>query len=275
MVSRYVRAHSIEEALRLHREEAGSVFLAGGTEIGRLGSSVDAKSVISLRDLPLHRMEADERGVRIGAMVSFSEALESPLSPPFLREALRFMGSATKRNMATVGGNVALSSDSSYLMCSLLAARARVTTAFLSEEGTYGEENLPLREYSAYHGQYANSLVLEIVLPPLKRFVASARFSRTVESQSSVVCSFGSERGRGSLCDHVRMYAALKGSGILRFKATENLLEQGSVTREEFQSMLSGECPCVSDITGSAQYKSYIVVEALWQMYRRFLKEDV
>lgn len=273
MIRQFYSPKTTEEALLLHRKKANSIYLGGGTEINRLDSSVDASSVISLQKLGLDAISHDEHGLHIGAMVTFTKALENESVPAWLKEALRFMGSETKRNMATIGGNIALSSDDSYLLCTLLASRCRITTASLEEDGTYGEENLPLREYEAFHDQYANCLILEINLPDRERFVASRRFARTVESHSAVVCAFGSEKGQ--LPQHVRMYAALKGSSIERFKESENLLEAGSATREDFHASLEKECNAVDDFTGSAAYKRYLAEEALWEMYQESLKEGV
>lgn len=274
MIRQFLRPKSVKEALEMQRSKAKSVYLAGGTEIDRLDSSIQPSVVISLQDLKLDAITEDEHGIHIGSMVTFAKALESDLVPDFLKEALRFMGSATKRNMATIGGNVALSSDDSYLMPTLLAARCRLSTAAMQEDGSYGTENLPIREYDAYHEQYFRCLILDVVIPPRVRFVQSRRYARTVESHSALTCAFGSERNGQGIAEHVRMYAALKGSGIERFKETENLLEQGKVERESFHSILKTECVTKSDVTGSADYKSYLAEEAMWEMYGQFLKEE-
>jgi len=276
MLRQFSTPQTIKDALNLHRAKAGSLYYAGGTEINRLGSTVDGTGAISLEGLGLDGISRDEHGVHLGAMVTFQKALESEEIPQSLKDALFFMGSFTKRNMATIGGNIALCADDSYLMCTMLALRARLETAGLAEDGTYSEENLPLREYHAHYEQYRGSLILEVIIPPYRRFVASRRFAKTVESHSAVTCSFGSEKTEMGMPVHTRMYAAIKGTGLLRFKETENLIEQqGMVSREEFHHTIQAEIIARDELTGSEAYKRYITEEAFWQMYGKFHEEGV
>lgn len=51
-------------------------------------------------------------------------------------------------------------SDHSYLAPALLASRCRLLTANLTEKGVYSEDNIPIREYHAYHKQFAGTLLL-------------------------------------------------------------------------------------------------------------------
>ncbi|MFA6776106.1 MAG: FAD binding domain-containing protein [Sphaerochaetaceae bacterium] len=276
MLHQFIAPQTISEALNLHRAKTGSVYYAGGTEINRLGSTVKGKSAIGLQALGLDGISKDEHGVHIGAMVTFQKALESEFVPDVLKTALSFMGSFTKRNMATIGGNVAMCSDDSYIVCTLLALRARLETAQLAEDGSYSEENLPLREYHAHFDQYKESLILEVVVPNFHRFVASRRFSRTIESHSAVTCAFGCECGGKGMVSHSRMYAAIKGTGLIRFKETENLIEQQDhVRRDAFHATLQKEITAIDDVTGGGAYKRYITEEAFWEMYEAFHKEEV
>jgi putative selenate reductase FAD-binding subunit len=113
-----------------------------------------------------------------------------------------------------------------------------------------------------------------VIIPDHSRFVASRRFARTVEGRAAVTCAFGSECTENGVVSHARMYAAIKGTGLVRFKETENLIEQQSqVEREEFHRVLQGEITATDDLTGSAAYKRYITEEALWEMYQKFFKE--
>jgi len=273
VITQFYRPKTVKEALLIHKEKPVCVYLAGGTEINRLNSTIEAKAVISLQDLKLNDISVDEHGLHLGSMVTFTQALESPLVPDFLKDALLFCGSKTKRNMATIGGNVALCSDDSYLMCTLLASRARVVTRSMAEDCRITEENLPLREYHAYYEHYQNVLLVALEIPDYHRYVFSRRFAKTMESHSSVVCAFGCEDETIRRCSEVRMYAAVKGTGVQRFKKTENALEQGPVDRVEFHKILESEIQATDDLSGSAAYKRYLVEEALYQMYEQYRKE--
>jgi CO/xanthine dehydrogenase FAD-binding subunit len=109
----YVRAHSLEEAIQLLTEPGiVSKPLAGGTDIlvyVRQGEPwFDRLVDVSL--LPeLKTIKGDDTCVRIGAGVTFAEAIESELLnqiAPFLVEACQSVGSPQIRNLGTLGGNV-------------------------------------------------------------------------------------------------------------------------------------------------------------------------
>ena len=123
MAEKLVMATSAVEAAGLKNSE--SAFLAGGTEDNRLNSSVDAANLISIGRIPeLDGISKDGECIRIGAMSTFQEILDNKLVPEYLKDACRFMGSRTKRNMATIGGNIALRRTDSYLYPTLLASHA-------------------------------------------------------------------------------------------------------------------------------------------------------
>jgi len=109
----YVRARSVSEGIRL-LNEPGMVSqpLAGGTDImvyiRQAKPWFDRLVDISL--LPeLKTIERDGTIVRLGAAVTFSQAIESPILNqvvPFLVEACKSVGSPQVRNQGTLGGNV-------------------------------------------------------------------------------------------------------------------------------------------------------------------------
>ena len=119
-------AASASEAV-IMRDDS-SAYLAGGTELLRSGTERSADRLIMLKNIPDLKGVAGgtQQVVRIGSMTTFQEALGSELVPVYLKEALRYMASRTKRNMATIGGNVALMRDDSYLAATLIAAHAKL-----------------------------------------------------------------------------------------------------------------------------------------------------
>ncbi|MBQ7508284.1 MAG: FAD binding domain-containing protein, partial [Spirochaetales bacterium] len=128
MAEKFVVAESAKEAASL--KNGSSVFLAGGTEINRLGSPVDARTLISIGRLQeLDGISVLDDCIRIGAMCTFQDVIDSREVPSFLKEACLFMGSRTKRNMATIGGNIAAARTDSYLCATLLACHAGLLLA--------------------------------------------------------------------------------------------------------------------------------------------------
>ena len=98
-----IRAESIEEAVKLRHEIENSAYLAGGTEVMRLGSSVDEDAVlIDINSLPLSGIRKENGKVIIGALTTLQEIKESELVPSFIREAAAFAASLQLRNAATI-----------------------------------------------------------------------------------------------------------------------------------------------------------------------------
>lgn len=268
MITEFIRATSAEEALSTIQKPDGAVFLAGGTEIQRLNSSVRCSKVISLKNLGLDTISVENQMVSIGAMVSFQKALDHPAVPGFLKDALRFCASRTRRNMATIGGNIALSRDDSYLLPTLIAAKARLILADIATDGSYNEENIPIREYHSFRDHFAGSLILGIVLNKPQRFVASSRFARTAQSPAALTISFGADISSGSPHD-VRICAAVKGSGIVRLLQVEEGVSNGSYQQVEDAATQAGtDIAFIDDITGSAAYKRYLMGTAVSELYR-------
>lgn len=272
MITEFITSKSPEEALQAcQRTGERTVFLAGGTEVNRLGSSVACSRVVSIKEIGLNAIETSDGIVSIGALVTLQQALESDMIPEYLKQALRFCGSRTRRNMATIGGNIALSRDDSYLLPTLIAAKARLLLADIADDGTYHEEDVPIREYHAFREHFAESLIMKIVLNKPHRFVASSRFSRTAQSPAAVTVSFGADISSDSVHD-VRICAAIKGSGISRLIQVEEGVSSGQLSApEDAATLAAADIAFVDDITGTAAYKRYILGTAVSELYRACL----
>lgn len=265
----YLIATDVKDALSKMKDNPSYAFLAGGTEINRLDSSIQCEGVISLSKLGLDKIEKVNGEVKIGGCVTFQQLIDSPLVPDYLKKAAHFCASRTRRNMATVSGNLALGRDDSYLMPTLLASKSRLLTYGLSSEGVYSNDNIPIREYHAYHSQFSSTLLVGVLLPDEDRFVDSSRFSKTAQAHAAVTVSFGAAVNDGKFAD-VRIFAAVKGTGILRFSDIENGIENESYAdAADVQFAVSSACNAVDDQFGSAAYKRYVTGIAVAQAYRR------
>lgn len=108
----YVRAHSLDEAVRLLGEPGmRSRVLAGGTDLVnefRRGA-IPCDRVVDVAHVPELRGIEDGNPMRIGAAVTHAEIAESTVlqeRAPILVRACRQIGSPQIRNVATIGGNV-------------------------------------------------------------------------------------------------------------------------------------------------------------------------
>lgn len=272
MIREFLREISLEDALRKKLEAGGRAhFLAGGTEINRLGSSISPEIAISLKDMGLDSITEANGVLTIGSAVTLQALRDSMIVPAYLKEACGFCGSLTRRNMASIGGNIILQRDDSYLMSTLVAAKARLNLSDISMNGQYVEENIPIREFHAFRDHFAESLLTSVVLNKPTRFVASQRFARTQQSPAAVTIAFGADVSSGEPHD-VRICAAVKGTGVIRFPEIEDGVSSGKFKDpQEIVALITASFDFIDDITGTAVYKRYIVGTAMESMYRACL----
>ncbi len=261
----FIMAQTPQEAASLKTDR--SAFLAGGTEINRLGSFVDADSLVCIGRLNLdgvtlcedkrpslgcgHHKEGlgEDSFIRIGATCTFQEAIEDDLVPSYFKDACRYMASRTKRNMATIGGNVALRRDDSYLWAVLLASHAKLEIMLADGSVRW----ICCNKYNNCHEDFRNCLILAVLLHNDDRKVVSKRYANTAESHSYLTVAACMEEG------NLRLAATVKNSGIYVLKR----LQEMALNHSEEDIMKQAEQDCQinisDDMFGSASYKRYLL----------------
>ena len=107
----YARADTVDEALHFYANHPDCRFIGGGTnllDLMKMGVERPAH-LIDISRIPLNKVEEHEGGLRIGAMVTNSQAANHPLIRsrfPLLSQAILAGASQQLRNMATMGGNL-------------------------------------------------------------------------------------------------------------------------------------------------------------------------
>src|SRR4029077_4078616 len=102
--------HSLDEALRMKSERPDAVPLAGGTDL-MVELNFDRRrpeAILNLGEVEeLRGWSRDNGAVRLGAGLTYTEAMEEPLRSllPALAEASRTVGSPQIRNRGTIGGD--------------------------------------------------------------------------------------------------------------------------------------------------------------------------
>jgi CO/xanthine dehydrogenase FAD-binding subunit len=147
---------SLKEALRLLHEKP-LIPYAGGTEL-MIQDRPDAEYLFLMRVPELRTITADEQYVHIGAAVTFSEALKSPLIPDLMKEAVSGIGSPAIRNAGTFGGNLANGSDKADSVLIEFVSDAEIVLASFEGERTLaidrfhrGRKDLDLRPDELIH----------------------------------------------------------------------------------------------------------------------------
>ena len=143
--------------------------------------------------------------MKLGAMCTFQQIAESEKTPAYLKEAALFMASRTKRNMATIGGNIAALRDDSYMLPVLFAVCAEVEVL-----KTGGAESMCVNSYMEAAKAGEEMLITSVSVPKDIK-VVSKRYSNTAQSHAVLTMS------AAMLEDGISMAGAVKNVGLLRF----------------------------------------------------------
>lgn len=139
---------------------------AGGTDI--MVRKPEGVPFLFLNDInEIKQIKDDGEYIRIGAAVTFTQALKSELIPQLMKEAVSRIAAPAIRNAGTFGGNLGNGSDKadSVLAGFALDARVRLVSAG-------GERILPFGEFCIRRGVTAirdDELIAEILLPKENR----------------------------------------------------------------------------------------------------------
>ncbi len=145
----YTKADSIQEAIRLLKQNPEAHLIAGGTDVlvklhkgkGQFHHLVDIHDIAELNFTDRN----DDGDLIIGPLTCFTHVAESPLIRkhiPVLSEAILTIGGPQVRNMATIGGNLCNGVPSADSATPLIALNAGVTI-----EGQDGSRQLPLEDF--------------------------------------------------------------------------------------------------------------------------------
>jgi CO/xanthine dehydrogenase FAD-binding subunit len=139
---------SLDEALRLKAERPEAVPIQGGTDVmvelnfdrARPPALLNLNEVEELRGWS----RADDGRVRLGAGLTYAEAMEQPLAEllPALAEASRTVGGPQIRNRGTIGGNLGTASPAGDALPPLLVCGAEVHLVSVR-----GERRVPLQDF--------------------------------------------------------------------------------------------------------------------------------
>ena len=267
MATKLLMAKSPEEAIG--SKTASAAFLAGGTEVNRLGSDIAEKAdtLISLKMCSgLGDITEADGCVRIGAMCTFQQIVESEKTPAYLKEAALFMASRTKRNMATIGGNIAALRDDSYLLPVLFAVCAELEVLKAG-----GKESICVNSFKEA-AEAGGDMLITAVKVPKDIKVVSKRYANTAQSHAVLTMS------AAMLDDGISMAGAVKNAGIHRFDRLEEAFNgDPDISEEKIVEMVKG-CTGLKvsdDMFGSEAYKRYLIGVTAFSLYRQLAGKEV
>ena len=182
MVNGY-KPTTLQEAVEI-KSRMSVIPYAGGTDL--MVKNIPDAVYLFVNDIEeLKQITQDDAYIRIGAAVTFTEALDSDLVPPLMKEAISRIAAPAIRNAGTFGGNLGNASDKadSVLVGFAMDAMVRLVSAS-------GERLIPIEEFSIKRGVTSlkdDELIAEILLP--KRRCEMPFYYKKVGGRSALAIS--------------------------------------------------------------------------------------
>jgi carbon-monoxide dehydrogenase medium subunit len=267
----FVAARDARHAVSLLAEHGPSAkVIAGGTDLLadlKLAPETPRVMVDISRAPDLKGIEVRDDGLAIGALVTHTEIMRSPLIRelfPALVDAAHTIGAVQTRNLGTLGGNLVTAVPSLDSGPTLIALEARVTVL-----GSAGKRQMPLADF--FTGPRttvlkAGELLTEIVIPK-KNLGKPASFQKfglrkgQALALVNIAASSWLDKDQSSFVEP-RIALGAVAPKVIRALQAEAYLEGRAATPEtmhEAGRIAAGEAKPISDFRASADYRRELI----------------
>ena len=259
-------ASTVRDALEMLSAE-GRTPIAGATDLFvalNFGTLTPRHFVDIWRIEELRRINIDGAALVIGALVTYTDLIRSPLVAarlPMLVEASRLVGGPQIQNRGTIGGNVANASPAGDSLPILSAVDATVVL-----RSTAGERRVPFNElYTGYRESVRRSdeLIVAIEIPPVRgRQWFRKVGTRAAQAISKVVIAGVRDGG------NMRLALGSVAPTVVRARRAEAALAEGRSIDEAAEALRADITP-IDDIRSTADYRRLVSAN----LVRRFWAE--
>ena len=279
----YFRPRTVPEALGLLERFHGSArIIAGGTDLLlRIRErETEPEALVDITGVSgLDRILLDGDRIRIGALVTHAQVVESPLIQEralALKEGVSALGSPQIRNIGTLAGNIVSGQPGADATIPLLALGAEVKVA-----GPSGERTVPLTEFFIDTGKTvvdsSREIVTEILFPALKEGETSVSLRLAKRKALALpiltVSVVLSADLKAKKFRYARIAMGPVGPVPFRAKEAENLLAGASITekviKEAAEKAAQESKPRASLLRGSEAYRRAMVLNLVERGIRR------
>jgi xanthine dehydrogenase molybdopterin binding subunit/xanthine dehydrogenase small subunit len=276
---KFFRPATLAELFKLQKQFPDARLIAGATEMGleitkrfkKFPTLISTEAVAELKEI---NSTAGEW--RIGGAVTLT-VIKDRLGAefPILNDMLRVFGSRQIRNRATMGGNVVTASPIGDSAPCLLALDARVVLASETGERTLsiGEFFLSYRKTAMQPGEVLKTIVIprSVSTPNLTRMAAWLKVSKRREMDISTVAgAFVVDVDGQNIVRHARLGFGGVAATPSCAKKTQAALLGKAWNRETIQGvlpLLRTEFAPISDVRGTAEYRSGLITSLLEKFY--------
>ena len=273
MFKEFHKPSSVQEAVTLRNRLGLSAYLGGGTIINTLTYAKEvpeeeqATTLISLSALNLNKIELTDSELIIGSGVTHQEILESDKVFPSIKEAAAYMVNRNIRNMATVGGNVALRGSTCNLASMLLALDAKVE--LLQADGN--SKIVSIADYNENGDPQDLILNVRISQEMGSRKFASRRYVRT-QNDISILAAYVVAKGEADKIEDVRIVMGGVAAHHIRLTEIEKELNNATLPgRDALVEQIRPLLNPIADIRGGVAFKREVGAQiAAWTIYKAF-----
>jgi xanthine dehydrogenase molybdopterin binding subunit/xanthine dehydrogenase small subunit len=297
---KFFRPTSLAKLLHLKNENPDARLIAGATELGleitkrfkKFPTLISTEAVDELK-----RIESTNTEWRIGAAATLTE-IKDRLGPEFpaLNNMLRVFGSRQIRNRATMGGNIVTASpigDSAPLLLALDArvvivgqasslspSKTKTETSETGETPVLRERTLPISEFFVSYRKTAlqpGEILKTIIIPRgglepgLTRKCEWFKVSKRREMDISTVAGcFTVDVDSQNIVRHAHLaYGGVAAMPARALKTEAALLGKvwGEETLRAVAPILRAEFTPISDVRGSAEFRSELIVHLLEKFF--------
>ncbi|MEE3493366.1 FAD binding domain-containing protein [Ruminococcus sp.] len=220
MVNGY-KPTTLQEAVEI-KSRTDAIPYAGGTDL--MVKNIPGAVYLFVNDIEeLRQIKQDDAYIRIGAAVTFTQALADDLIPPLMKEAISRIAAPAIRNAGTFGGNLGNASDKADSVLAGFALDARVRLVSVN-----GERTIPFDDFCVRRGVTNigdDELIAEILLP--KEKCALPYYYKKIGGRSALAISRVAFAGAYEVCDGVikAISATVIGEGkFTRYREVEATL---------------------------------------------------
>jgi CO/xanthine dehydrogenase FAD-binding subunit len=255
-----LRPRTLDEALRMLRDEGPLVPIAGCTDVFvalHFGTQPPARFLDLWGLDELRGIEPRDGVLSVGALATHTDLVRSPevrARLPILADAAREVGGVQIQNRGTLAGNVANGSPAGDTLPVLAVAEATVVL-----RSADGERRVPFGEFYTGYRQTVmrpDELIVAIEIPP----VEGAQWFRKVGTRAAqaiskvVIAAVRAERPRVAL--------GSVAPTVIRLPKTEAALASGASV-DEAQRVLLDEITPIDDVRSTADYRRRVAANLL------------
>lgn len=258
------RERTLAGALRVLREEPGTVPIAGCTDVYvalQFGQKPGTRYLDLTPLAALRRITTSHGRLVIGALATFTDLQRSRLVRarlPILVEAARTVGGAQIQNRGTVGGNIANASPAGDSLPVFAVSGAEIVLA-----GADGERRVPFTSYyTGYRASVrrADELITAVEVPEL----AGRAWFRKVGMRAAQAISKVVFAGVRSSSPALALGSV--GPTVVRLPRTEALLASG-VTIDAALEALRAEITPIDDVRSTAEYRREVAANLVREFW--------